>query len=152
MESSAIPAYLPPPRCTTVYDSGNVYLSVGGYSVAAPYGKGSNSLSVVSSLASLVNTSGAPVTASAFNSTITLFSTTPGANTNYSLSTSPEGDFNATLSGATMTGGGSSGPVPGYTLDAWGNLNSMGSSGFTQSINAQNQVSSFNYNSAGGLI
>ncbi len=153
---NATPNYLPPPRCTTVYDTGNVYLNVNGYSVAAPYGKGSNSGTVASSLASLINTSGAPVTASVFNSTVTLYSTTTGANTNYSLSTSSDGDFNASLSGATMTGGSSAGPVPGglnqqYTLDAWGNLNSMGSSGFTQSINAQNQVSSFNYDAAGRL-
>lgn len=39
-----------------------------------------------------------------------------------------------------------------YTLDAWGNLSSMGSSGFSQPINGQNQVETFGYDPAGRLL
>ncbi len=137
--------------------SGYVNLTVGPYSVSTPYGRGSTSIRLASSLASLLNGSGSPVTATVSGATISLTSIAQGTSANYALSYSSDGDFNVNFSGATMTGGSSSAPAPGglnqqYTLDAWGNLSSRGSTGFTQPINAQNQVSSFSYDAGGRLL
>ncbi|MEO6804841.1 MAG: RHS repeat-associated core domain-containing protein [Edaphobacter sp.] len=96
------------------------------------------------------------MTATVSGTTITLVSIAQGAAANYALSYSSDGDFNVNFSGAAMTGGTTGTPVPGglnqqYALDNWGNLSSMGSSGFNQSVNMQNQVSSFSYDAAGRL-
>ncbi len=143
--------------CTTIWDTGSVYLTVGAYSVSTPYGKSSTSAKLASSLTALLNASGSPVTATVSGATITLTSIGQGTSANYALSYSSDGDFNVAFSGATMTGGTSGQPIQGamnqqYTLDAWGNLSSMGSAGFNQTINAHNQVSSFAYDAAGRLL
>ncbi|MEO6804843.1 MAG: RHS repeat-associated core domain-containing protein [Edaphobacter sp.] len=149
-------ARIPPGGCVTVWDTGNVTMIVGGYTVSMPYGQGSNSTRLATGLASLLNASGSPVTATVSGTTITLVSIAQGTAANYALSYSSDGDFNVNFSGLAMTGGTTSTPVPGglnqqYALDNWGNLSSMGSSGFNQSVNLQNQVSSFSYDAAGRL-
>lgn len=53
-----------------------------------------------------------------------------------------------TTAGAQVTGG----LNQQYTLDNWGNLSSLGSSGFNQAINQQNQVPSFGYGAGGRLV
>ena len=143
-------------KCVTTWDTGNVTLTVGSYSVSTPYGKSSSPAKLANSLATLLNASGSPVTAIFNGAVITLTSVAQGASANYALSYSSDGDFNVTFSGATMTGGTTGKPLQGgmnqqYTLDAWGNLSSMGSAGFNQFVNAHNQVSGFTYDAAGRL-
>ncbi|MEO6804842.1 MAG: RHS repeat-associated core domain-containing protein [Edaphobacter sp.] len=149
-------ARIPPGGCVTVWDTGNVTMTVGGYTLSMPYGQGGNSTRLATGLASLLNASGSPVTATVSGTTITMTSIAQGAAANYALSYSSDGDFNVNFSGAAMTGGTTGTPVPGglnqqYALDNWGNLSSTGSSGFNQPINLHNQVSTFNYDAAGRL-
>lgn len=144
-------------HCTTVPDSGQLTITVNGFSASVDSGSGSTSAALASSLASALNGSGSPVTASVNGSVISLVSIVRGNGADYSLSASNSGgSFSATASGATLTGG-YTGDVPGgvnqqYALDSWGNLSSMGSSGFSEAINDQNQVSAYSYDAAGRLL
>jgi RHS repeat-associated protein len=143
-------------KCITIWDTGSVYITVGTYSVSTAYGQGSTTAKLAASLGALLNASGSPVTATVSGATITLTSIAQGASANYALSYSSDGDFNVNFSGATMTGGTSGQPLQGgmsqqYTLDAWGNLSSMGSAGFNKFVNPHNQVSGFTYDAAGRL-
>jgi len=122
---------------TTLYDQGTVSITVGGFTVSAGYGQGSTSSSVASSLASALNSSSSPVTATLSGSGIALVSKAVGGSTNYSLSatsstsypqyfSSPS--FWTSASGSTLTGGSDAGPsfatplVTLYTYDALDNL------------------------------
>jgi RHS repeat-associated protein len=145
--------------CTNVYDTGSIYITVGGYTVSAPYHRFSTSIALANALNALLNAGGSPVAATVSGSTITLTAKTAGLSGDYPLSYSTDGDFDATFSGSTMMGGQSAQPIPGglndqYALDAWGNLSQMGgtSGGFSQPINQQNQVSTFSYDAAGRLL
>jgi RHS repeat-associated protein len=145
------------PNCQKVWDAGNLSITVGGYTVSTPYGNGSTSAQLAAGLSSLLNASGSPVTATASGTTITLTSVAVGGSANYALSWTTDQDFSISFSASTMTGGSSGVPVAGgmnqqYALDAWGNLSSMGASGFSQPINTHNQVSTFAYDAAGRLL
>lgn len=150
------PAATPP--CTTIYDSGNVNITVGNFTVQTSYGKGSTVTSIATSLTSQLNGSGSPVTATSSGAVITMTAVAAGTIGNYSLSYSSDGDFKVTFSGATMTGGTAGTPLAGglnqqYTLDAWGNLSSMGlTSGLSLTPNVANQISSYTYDGAGRLM
>jgi RHS repeat-associated protein len=98
----------------TIYDSGNVWVTVNGTQYSASYGQGSTANTVASAVANAVNGGSAPVTASASGATISLTAKTTGANTNYSLasgsSTSQPSNFSqpsftVSVSGASLTGG-----------------------------------------------
>jgi hypothetical protein len=60
----------------------------------------------------------------------------------FRLGIDSENEFTVGLSGPAMTGGQSVVPAGGlnqqFRLDAWGNLSSMGSSGFSQPVSLQN--------------
>ncbi len=148
--------------CLKVYDDGEIDVTVGSFLASVGYGQGSTSSTLATQLASLLNAAASPVTATVSGSTITLTSKATGTAANYSLSYTSDAydggdDFSVSFSGSTMTGGQNGSPVPGglnqqYTLDAWGNLSSMGSTGFSQPINNQNQVATYSYDAAGRLL
>src|SRR5713226_2047033 len=98
----------------TTYDSGTVWINVNGFQVSTSYGQTSTGSSVASALATALNGSGSPVTASASGSGISLTSRATGSISNYSLSAgsstaNPGGyfsnpSFTVSLSGNTLTG------------------------------------------------
>jgi RHS repeat-associated protein len=115
-------------------DSGSVSVIVDGFTASVPYGAGSTSAQIASSIASALN-AGSPVQASVNGSVITLIATDPGADSNYSLTTNvvwntqyfPNPSFTATPSGAALTGGGggslgNSPLITQYAYDPLGNL------------------------------
>jgi RHS repeat-associated protein len=103
------------PTYYTLYDSGTVTATVGGFSKSTSYGQGSNTSSVASALASAFNGDGnSPVTASASGASLNLTSKATGANTNYSLSASSstsqgsyfsQPSFSASATSSTLLGG-----------------------------------------------
>ncbi len=148
--------------CTSTYDAGNVGVTVGSMVASTSYQRGSTAASLATALTKSLNSAGSNVVASASGATITLTSLATGAAANYSLAVSssstntPSPDFTLSASGTAMTGGQSQ-AVPGglnqqYSLDAWGNLTSMGNSGFTEPANVQNQIIGFTYDAAGRLL
>ena len=143
------------PGCNIVWDTGNLYLTIGNFTASAAYAKGTTDAGLASKLASQLNTSGI-VTATTSGATITITAVSSGPGGDYAMSWSTDQDFNIDLSGSAMTGGVAATPLSGglnqqYSLDAWGNLSSMGSSGFNQPVNLANQVSTFSYDTAGRL-
>lgn len=143
-------------RCTIIWDTGSVYFTVGPFSASVPFGQGSTPTKLATALTLALNVPTSPVSATQNGAVLTLTSNKPGTSANYALSSATDGDFTIGLSGSAMTGGAAGGAIPGglnqqYTLDAWGNLTSMGNSGFTQAVNSQNQVSTFLYDAAGRL-
>jgi hypothetical protein len=100
--------------CSTVWEIGDVYVTIAGVTFGAGYsGSTATASSVASALASQINSSGSPVSATVSGDVITLTSNLDGAVTNYSLSTSYSFDtayfstpaFTAVASGAQLTGG-----------------------------------------------
>jgi hypothetical protein len=97
---------------------------------------------LTSTLASALNNSASPVTASVSGSTITLTAKDVGAASNYSLSTTSQTDpdstftetsFPATPSGSTLTGGvngslgsGGTGPTANFGFDGKNHVNNTG--------------------------
>ncbi|HET9283984.1 MAG TPA: RHS repeat-associated core domain-containing protein [Candidatus Angelobacter sp.] len=121
----------------TVWDQGNVTIMVDGYSISVPYGQStSNSASTLAtSLASGLNVSASPVTASASGTTLTLNYKNMGGNGTISISstsTQTQWSFPAnafTGTGAMANGEAASGPglvhnyyVTLYQYDGLGNL------------------------------
>jgi RHS repeat-associated protein len=96
-------------------DTGTIYITVNGYQVSTPYGNNTAS-SLASALASQLNSSSSPVTATAPSNVVYITSKATGPSANYSLSTSvtnsksqqfPHAAFSTTASGSTLTGGSS---------------------------------------------
>jgi RHS repeat-associated protein len=93
-------------------DQGTIYVYVSTFTASTSYGN-SNSSSLASALASQLNSSSSPVTASASGSTIYMTSKASGPSANYPLSTRvqnnssgfPRPAFSATASGSALTGG-----------------------------------------------
>lgn len=106
--------------CPT-YDSGQISITVNGYSASRPYSytpgqRTTNQLA--NSLATLLNAAASPVTASVSKSKISMSSKVTGTISNYPLSTSvthsslfANASFTAAPSGSTLTGG-TGGPSP----------------------------------------
>jgi RHS repeat-associated protein len=101
-------------QCVTVYDSGTVSITVGGFTATASYGSGSTGGTIAASLASSLNASNSPVTASASGTVVYITSKGTGSNQNFALaSSSATGDpgdfggasFGGQVSGGTLTGG-----------------------------------------------
>jgi len=110
-----------------VYDSGQIQITVNGFSVTTNYSRSANQKTanqLASSLTSKLSVSASPVTATVSKSTITLTSKATGTAANYPLSTSvthssyfANPSFTATASGPSLTGGaGGPAPVPVGTL------------------------------------
>src|SRR5437879_7540412 len=108
--------------CST-YDSGQIQITVNGYSATTNYGRAGGqktSQQLANSLATQLNVAASPVTATVAKTKITLTSKVTGTSSNYSLSTLvthsslfTSASFSATPSGSTLTGGtGGPGPVP----------------------------------------
>lgn len=98
------------------YDSGNVRITVNGFTAQVPYQQGSTKAALASALVNVFNTpgSGSPVNASLSGSTVNLVANAPGSTTNYSLSsgstsnlpgTFPTPSFAIAASGGTLAGG-----------------------------------------------
>jgi RHS repeat-associated protein len=134
--------YIPGEGWVWVSDYGTVTITVNGYSVSTSYNAGTTSASIASALASALNNSASPVTATVSGSTVTLAAKDVGAASNYSLSTTSQTDpdstftgtsFPATPSGSTLTGGsngslgsGGSGPTANFGFDGKNHINNTG--------------------------
>jgi RHS repeat-associated protein len=125
MEQSTVPPCPPPPQeCggdqNTIYDSGEVTITVNGNPDFSVYGQVDTSSTVASGLAQAIgNDSNAPVTVSLSGNTISLKSKAAGSGGNYSLSCSTRWDssdflspsFTGNTSGSSLTGGRDSSPI-----------------------------------------
>jgi hypothetical protein len=110
--------------CPT-YDSGQIQITVNGFTAATKYSHTANQRTtnqLANSLTTLLNAAASPVKATVSKSKITLTSKVTGAASNYPLSTSitysssfATASFSATPSGPTLTGG-TGGPVSIGTL------------------------------------
>ncbi len=107
---------IPPSPCPeTIYDSGNVWITVNGAQKTVSYGQGSTNNSVATALRNAINGDGSyPVTAGGTGNRVNLTAKTNGSGTNYSLSGGsstnqpalfPGPSFTTAPSGATLTGG-----------------------------------------------
>ena len=112
--------------CPT-YDSGQIQITVNGFAVTTNYshsGGQKTAVQLANALASKLNNSSSPVTATVAQAKINLTSKAKGTIANYPLSTSvshsntfSSASFSATASGATLAGGtGGPAPVPVGTL------------------------------------
>jgi hypothetical protein len=107
------------------YDSGQITISVNGFSVTTNFSHSAGqrkAQQIADSLTTKLNAIASPVTASVSNNILTLTSRLAGAASNYPLSTLvthsslfSQASFSATPSGPTLTGG-TGGPVPVGTL------------------------------------
>ena len=98
-----------------IYDSGQIQITVNSFTVSTNYSRAANqktATQLANSLATKLNVSSSPVTATVSKSKITLTSKVTGAAANYPLSTSvthstnfANASFTATPSGLTLTGG-----------------------------------------------
>lgn len=106
----------PPYNCWyTVWDGGQIQVSVNGFTKSGGYGATDTGASIATAFASAFNSdSGSPVNASASNGVLTLTSKATGLASNYTLSASVSNwntqyfshpSFGAVTSGATLTGG-----------------------------------------------
>jgi len=100
--------------CTLIWENGSVSVTVGGVFFRANYaGSTASTTSVASALASAMNVSTSPVSATASNNVVTITSKVKGAVTDYSLSTTYSFNttdfsnpaFTGVASGAQLTGG-----------------------------------------------
>jgi hypothetical protein len=123
--------------CAT-YDSGQIQVTVNGFTATANYGYvpyEKTTTQLATSLSALLNTSASPVTAKVSNLTINLTSKLTGIASNYPLSVSvthsslfTNGSFSAIASGPTLTGGtGPLAPIATLTVQT-GNDSSLCSS------------------------
>ncbi|MGH9509004.1 MAG: hypothetical protein ACRD2M_03635, partial [Terriglobales bacterium] len=164
---------LPPYTCNpvTIYDTGTIQITAGGFSRSVTYGQTSTAANRASSLASAFNAApSSPVTAAASGAVITFTAKATGSATNYSLTASSTTDdpgrfgvasFTATPSGPTLTGGTDGTPagftnplVTLYTYDTLDNLTCVIQKGTdtsttpcTGSVPAAWRKRSFTYNS-----
>jgi hypothetical protein len=123
--------------CPT-YDSGQITITVGGFSASTNYSKAGSqkaATQLTNALAAKLNTASSPVTAVVAKSKITMTSKVAGSLTNYPLSTLVTYDtrfatasFTATPSGATLTGGGGGQSPIGTVLQQTSNNTSLCSS------------------------
>jgi len=123
--------------CPYLYDAGTIYVTVNGYTASANYGQNSTTTTIATALTAGLNGTSSPVSASLSSNVISLTAKTTGSATNYSLSTSADWDssdfsgpsFQATPSGAALTGGSSAGLTYSlatlYTYDALDNLTTV---------------------------
>jgi RHS repeat-associated protein len=101
-------------QCITVYDRGTVSITVGGFTATANYGGSDTPATIAAALASALNASNSPVTASASGSVVNITSKGTGSNQNLALaSSSATGDpadfggpsFSGQTSGSALSGG-----------------------------------------------
>jgi RHS repeat-associated protein len=96
--------------CTLVPDTGSLTVFVNGFSVTTNTGAGSTDPSVAAAIATALNTTGSPVSATSSGNLVTITTLATGPNTNYNVSISNSGDFTGTVSTGTLAGG-ALGPV-----------------------------------------
>jgi RHS repeat-associated protein len=123
---------------STLYDSGNVSITVNGVTKSTSYSQSSTLSGLASALATAFNNdTSAPVTASASSATVSLTSRSTGAAANYPLSASSSTSqgtyfshpsFSGAASGSTLTGG----QDPGANINDTGTV-SITVNGFTKS-------------------
>lgn len=112
----------------TAYDTGTVWVTVNGSQASVSYGQSDTSSTIAANLATAINGSSLPVTASASGATVNMTAKQSGAGSNYSLtagsSSSQSGtfsppSFSATASGANLTGGGNNVATALYSATAY---------------------------------
>jgi RHS repeat-associated protein len=105
------------PTNVTGYDAGTVWVTVNGTQVSANYGENSTASSLANTIASGLNSSSSPVTATVTGETLTLTAKATGSGTDYTVSCGSSSSqssifsqpsFGASCPGA-LTGGGSAG-------------------------------------------
>lgn len=116
------------------FDSGTLTVTVSGFQASASYNQTTNNTStaMASALASALNASGSPVTASASGTTVTITAQTVGTPTNYTVSGSSTASFAAsstTLANGTNPGGLYTPYVTTYSYDPLCNLLSANQAG-----------------------
>jgi hypothetical protein len=119
------PIYLCGNSSCPTYDTGQVAITVNGFTATATYGRSAgqrNANQLANALATSLKAQSSPVIASVSKSKISLTSKLTGTASNYPLSASvthsssfANASFTATVSGPTLTGG-TGGPVPVSTL------------------------------------
>jgi RHS repeat-associated protein len=105
--NSATHAYIN--ECTTKYDTGSLSVVIDGFTATANYGQGSTDPLMATALATALNGSGSPVTASANSNVVTMTSVAVGAGSNYPFTVSNGTDFSGGSSGSLA--GGANGPT-----------------------------------------
>ncbi len=156
-----------PYTCTTVYDGGNLQVTVNNVSFSTGWNSSSTADSVASALASALNSSSSPVTASVSGNVVTLVAKTTGAATNYSLSASvtdwnrqffSNPSFTPSPSGSALTGGRDAAYTTVYdsgnstvTVNGHNNTISWSGSGTTTSSIASALATSINADSSASV-
>ena len=123
--------------CPT-YDSGQIQITVNGYTVTTPYSHNTGqryAYQLAISLKNLLNAAASPVKASVANTKIILPSKTTGTASNYPMSTAvthsslfAKASFTATASGPTLTGGTGGASATGSLANQMSNNTSLCSS------------------------
>jgi RHS repeat-associated protein len=91
-------------QCFTIYDSGTVSITVGAFTATTSYGNGSTGATIASALASALNASNSPVTASAGGNVVYMTSKGTGSNQNFGLSSSAATNDVADFGGPSFAG------------------------------------------------
>jgi RHS repeat-associated protein len=94
--------------CTSYPDTGAITVTVGGFQTSVYYSSGTTDANLVYALATNLNSSSSPVTATASGSTLTLTSKVVGVAGDYSFTVSgsaTEDPFSETVSGSALSGG-----------------------------------------------
>ena len=140
-------------------DTGYVSITVNGFTASYTYGYPDTTSTVAAGLASALNASSSPVTASANGAVVTLTTKATGSSTNYSLSSSCNTtqtswysgcSFSGSASGSTLTGGANGKPAVydsgscTITVNSHGDSTSWSGSGTTSSSIASALASSIN--------
>ena len=107
--------------CYTSPNTGNIYVTIGGFTVTINFGAQSDS-AMASQLAADFNVSGSPVTATASNNSVVITAIATGTASNYPINISDDSGYiisdpNSSLSGgANGSSGSSSGTIYSYTV------------------------------------
>jgi RHS repeat-associated protein len=124
----------------TVYDSGTVTVSINGIQISAPYQQGSTAAGLAATLAnSFNNFPSSPISISVTGSSLAITAVSPGANSNYSLSSSVTSNQTALFS------------TPSFALSASGSALTGGADASATSFTTP-QVTLYSYDLLGNLL
>jgi len=142
----------------TVYDTGTVWIKVGGFQASVSYGLTDTTNSVVTGLANALSSAGSPVAASISGASLNLTARAAGANTNITVSAGsstnqpgsfPQPSFTISVSGSTLTGGSS--PTLSLSTPAVTTYNYDGLDNLISAIQSGSRQRTFTYDSLSRL-